>query len=141
MHFLMHVALYTSTFNKTLKGINELGTAANKMRSVIVFDLPIELLFTSFFALLIDDNDPDNIIKNFLGLASGYNISQKLSMLNRTNIIRDELLKVLKEKLAEKGLIWTSYKRYDELIRSFRTKKFDLFQEVEKLSNFSREWQ
>ena len=134
-------ALYTSTFNKTLKGINELGTAANKMRSVIVFDLPIELLFTSFFALLIDDNDPDNIIKNFLGLASGYNISQKLSMLNRTNIIRDELLKVLKEKLAEKGLIWTSYKRYDELIRSFRTKKFDLFQEVEKLSNLSREWQ
>ena len=129
---------YVAEMDKTLRAVYDFGVAVNRFSAAIFFDLPVDVLFAVNYAKVTAESNQSRIIGICRELGSIYSVSQRLCVLNRTQTMRNELLKVWKDKLAE-GWISKDYSKYDELVQSLATDP-DLMRDAERVKDFFREW-
>lgn len=129
---------YVAEMDKTLRAVYDFGVAVNRFSAAIFFDLPVDVLFAVNYAKVTAESNQSRIIGICRELGSVYSVSQRLCVLNRTQTMRNELLKVWKDKLAE-GWISKDYSKYDELVQSLATDP-DLMRDAERVKDFFREW-
>ncbi len=129
---------YVAEMEKTLRAVYDFGIAVNRFSAAIFFDLPVDVLFAVNYAKVTAESNQSRIIGICRELGSVYSVSQRLCVLNRTQTMRNELLKLWKEKLVE-GWIGKDYSKYDELVQSLATDP-DLMRDAERVKDFFREW-
>ena len=129
---------YVAEMDKTLRAVYDFGVAVNRFSAAIFFDLPVDVLFAVNYAKVTAESNQSRIIGICRELGSVYSVSQRLCVLNRTQTMRNELLKIWKDKLAE-GWISKDYSKYDELVQSLATDP-DLMRDAERVKDFFREW-
>ena len=73
-------------------------------------------------------------------LGSFYSVSQRLCVLNRTQTIRNELLRTWKKELTESSFFGKDDdSKYDELLATLGTDP-DLMRDAVRVNDFFREW-
>ena len=129
---------YVAEMEKTLRAVYDFGIAANRFSAAIFFDLPVDVAFSVNFAKVSAESNTSRIMGICRELGSFYSVSQRLCVLNRTQTLRNELLKLWKEKLTE-GWISKDHSKYDELLTSLGTDP-DLMRDATRVNDFFREW-
>ena len=125
-------------FERRTRGVYDLGVAANRAAAAIFFDLPTDTAFAANFARVSREDNASRIIGICRELGSFYVVSQRLCVLNRTNTIRNEMLKLWKESLSE-GWINKDNSKYEELVSSLATDP-DIMRDATRINDFFREW-
>ena len=129
-----------SDYERNIRNIYDLAIASNRVAAAIFFDLPTDLAFAVNFARISDESNHSRIMGICRELGSFYSLSQRLCVLNRTNSLRNEILKLWKNKLVETH--WFSAddnSKYEELVASLRTDP-DLMRDSSRINDFFREW-
>ena len=131
---------YASEFERKIRAIYDLGVASNRVAAAIFFDLPTDVAFASNFARVSRESSPSRIVGICRELGSFYSVSQRLCVLNRTNTIRDELMKLWKNKLVETHFFGSDdNSRYESLVTSLTTDP-DIMRDATRVNDFFREW-
>ena len=131
---------YVTDLEKELRNIYDLGIASNHLVAAILFDLPMDTAFAVNFARVMSETVPNRIMGICRELGPVYSVSQNLCVLNRTNSLRMELMKIWKEKLVETHLFRSNdHSRYEELVAYLGTDS-DLMRDAKRLNDFFREW-
>ena len=130
---------YIAEMDKTLRAVYDFGISVNRFSAAIFFDLPVDVLFAVNYAKVTAESNQSKIIGICRELGPVYSVSQRLCVLNRTQTMRNELLKVWKDKLADAGWLSTDYSKYEELVASLSTDP-DLMRDAERIKDFFREW-
>ena len=123
---------------KTLRSVYDFGIAANRLSAAVFFDLPVDVIFAVNIAKVTAESNPVKIMGICRELGPIYSVSQRLCVLNRTNTLRNELLKLWKDKLTE-GWVMKDRSKYDELLSSFATDP-DLMRDATRVNDFFKEW-
>lgn len=129
-----------SEYERTLRNIYDFAVASNRVAAAIFFDLPTDLAFAVNFARVSDESNQSRITGICRELGSFYSLSQRLCVLSRTNTLRNEILRLWKNKLVETH--WFSAddnSKYEELVASLRTDP-DLMRDASRSNDFFREW-
>ena len=131
---------YLSELDKQLRAVYDLGVAANRFSAAIFFDLPTGIAFASNFARVITESSKSRIMGICRELGPFYSVSQRLCVLNRTQTLRNELLKLWKRELTETHFFGADdTSKYDELVASLASDP-DLMRDATRINDFFREW-
>ncbi|MBO5491804.1 MAG: hypothetical protein J5974_00580 [Pyramidobacter sp.] len=131
---------YVSELDKRLRNIYDLGIASCRVAAALVFDLPMDTVFVTNFARVMRETSSSRIIGICRELSPFYSVSQRLCVLNRTNGLRTELMKVWKGKLTETHVFSKDdHSKYDDLVAYVQTDS-DLMRDATRLKDFFREW-
>ena len=131
---------YLSELDRQLRAVYDLGVAANRFSAAIFFDLPTGIAFASNFARVTLESSKSRIMGICRELGPFYSVSQRLCVLNRTQTLRNELLKLWKKELTETHFFGADdTSKYDELVASLATDP-DLMRDATRINDFFREW-
>ena len=108
---------YITEYEKNIRSVYDFAIAVNRISAAVFFDLPTNIAFAANFARVKEESNPSRIMGICRELEAFYSISQRLCVLNRTQTLRNELIKTWKDALSVKN--WFSSNdtsKYDELI-------------------------
>lgn len=135
-----HDYAYVSELDRNLRAVYDFGIAANRLSAAVFFDFPVDVAFAVNFAKVTAESNKSIIMGMCRELGSFYSVSQRLCVLNRTQTIRNELLRTWKQKLAETHFFGKDDdSKYDELLATLGTDP-DLMRDAARVNDFFREW-
>ena len=121
---------------------NSLGRAIR----AIFFDIPMQTIFAAGYARTAEEADDKTgvffkevslkgqtrIMQIAREIGPFYSVSQKLCVLQSTNSVREELLRLWKGTLTKE--------RYDGDLKSYLSTDPDIMRDAERIENFFKEW-
>ena len=127
--------------NVTLRNIHDLGVAANKLARATFIDLPMDISFAVNFARVTAESNSSKIVNICRELGPFYEVSG-LCVLNRSQTLRNEILKAWKEALTEYVYLpipGPDYRKYNELVLYLGIDPEKMIDE-KKIKQFFGEW-
>lgn len=135
-----HDYAYISELDSNLRAVYDFGIAANRLSAAVFFDFPVDMAFSVNFAKVTAESNMSRIMGICRELGAVYSVSQRLCVLNRTQTIRDTLIKTWKQKLTETHFFGKDdTSKYDELLATLGTDP-DLMRDAARINDFFREW-
>ena len=137
---------YLKGLQDAQRDVRELANSLGRGIRGIFFDIPMQTIFAAGYARTAEEADDKTgvffkavslkgqtrIMQIAREIGPFYSVSQKLCVLQSTNSVREELLRLWKGTLTKE--------RYDGDLKSYLSTDPDIMRDAERIENFFKEW-
>lgn len=137
---------YLKGLQDARRDVRELANSLGQGIRAIFFDLPMQTIFAAAYARTAEEADDKTgvffqevslkgqtrIMQIAREIGPFYSVSQRLCVLQSTNSVREELLRLWKGTLAKE--------RYDGDLKSYLSTDPDIMRDAKRIEDFFKEW-
>ena len=137
---------YLKGLQDAQRDVRELANSLGRGIRAIFFDIPMQTIFAAGYARTAEEADDKTgvffqevslkgqtrIMQIAREIGPFYSVSQRLCVLQSTNSVREELLRLWKGTLTKE--------RYDGDLKSYLSTDPDIMRDAERIENFFKEW-
>ncbi len=137
---------YLKGLQNAQRDVRELANSLGRAIRAIFFDVPMQTIFAAGYARTAEEADDKTgvffkevslkgqtrIMQIAREIGPFYSVSQRLCVLQSTNSVREELLRLWKGTLAKE--------RYDGDLKSYLSTDPDIMRDAKRIEDFFKEW-